>query len=59
MNTIILTKNQIWQLGQIIQEHKLDQVKITIDNSNGIGQVMIVDFGPNTKKFDITDVTNW
>lgn len=59
MNNIILTKNQIWKIAELLEKHKMDQVKILVDHSTGIGPIMKVDFGPGAQKVDITDVSNW
>lgn len=59
MKTIILTKNQIWQLATIIQQYEVDSVKIHIDHSSGIGAIMKVEFENEKEPIDITDVASW
>lgn len=59
MKTLILTKNQIWQLATIVQHYDIDQIKLNIDSSSGIGPVIKAEFGNNKEQIDITDVSNW
>jgi len=58
MNSIILTKKQVWLIAEAIEKYKLDQIKIDSDNSNGIGPAMFIEVG-KSEKIDITDVSNW
>ena len=58
MNSVILTKKQVCLIAEAIEKYKLDQIKIDLNNSNGIGPVMTIEVG-NSEKIDITDVSNW
>jgi hypothetical protein len=58
MNSIILTKKQIWLIAEAVEKYKLDQLKIEIAHNNGIGPEMTIQIGP-AEKIDITDVSNW
>lgn len=59
MNTVILTKKQIWQLATIIQQYEVDSIKLNITSPSGIGPTITAEFGSEKEKIDITDVSNW
>lgn len=56
---IILTKNQIWQIANLFEKYNIDQIKIIVNNSSGIGQNIEVQYGGDENKIDITDYSNW
>jgi hypothetical protein len=58
MNSIILTKKQIWLIAEAVEKYELDQLKIEIVDNNGIGSEMAIRISPS-EKIDITDVSNW
>jgi len=58
MNSIILTKKQIWLIAEAVEKYKLDQLKIEIAHNSGIGPTMTIEIGPS-ERIDITDVSNW
>ena len=55
----VLSKKQIWDLAQIVQEHKLDHVKITVSGESGIGLSVYVAMGNDLYSVNITDYSNW
>jgi len=59
MKTLILTKNQIWQLATLVQHYDIDSIRLHIDYSSGIGPIIKAEIGNERDKIDITDISNW
>jgi hypothetical protein len=59
MHTVVLTKTQMWQIANIFEKYNVDQIRLHVDHSNGIGPVITLQYGDKNEKIDITDISNW
>jgi hypothetical protein len=60
MKSVTITQKEFEKLQEIFKKYNPDHVKLTFDNSNGIGAVVTAEFESRSRiKIDITDIESW